>query len=637
MIRRFNRRQVLKHSTAGVGAIAGTRALARAGVIAAGTTASTVGGALVAGATNPDNLPTPFSQPLTQPPVITDAEVELVAQAVDVPLLKGQPTAMWTFNGTWPGPTIRRPAGQTTNVTVRNELPADVGSITVHHHGGHQASVHDGGPLESQGPIRNGESRTYTYELVEDGEGERAATQWYHDHTHFRTGQHNWFGLQGMFIIDDEFEEALNLPTGDQDLVLMCSNREFDENNQLLDRFTAPTREETDAVTANTGGGYPPGDEAASAGRDFFVNGVYQPYADVQGRRHRLRLMNASNWQVYQFHLETSDGTKLPLVQVAAEAGLLPNAVGREQIVLGPAERVEVIVDFADHVGQTISLWSQSGVEPQAVHDDLIAEVAATAGTTAPSRPGALRNDATGGEFVRFNVGQVDPDDPDTTAVITAGQALRPNPEWETALTTEPNRVWVFGQGYDDAGRPAWTINGHPFDHERVDAQPVLDTTETWLITNTTRQSHYIHLHDVDWVVLQRNHHEPPEHERGLKETFRIDPGEVLLIGTKFTDHTGPYMMHCHMLEHEDHGMMTTWEVVESGGDDGVAPAPLDVVLERDMADAVSADIAREVITAAKDGQPAPLALIEELNAGLGPVTGLPANALLYCSLNDIN
>lgn len=619
MIPRFNRRDLLRTSTAGAGALAGTTLLARAGVLTGVLGLSSAAASGVAGAIEGAALPLPFISPLRQPPVITDADISLVAREADVQLLPGQPTKMWTFGGTWPGPTIRRPSGQQTTVRVTNDLPAEVGDITVHHHGGHQAAEHDGGPV--QDPVLPGATRTYVYELMEDGEGERAATQWYHDHSHFRTGRNNWFGLQGMFIIDDDVEAALGLPDGDQDLVLMCTNRDVDEQNQLLDRFTAPDREEATALDAAPVGGtgrYPlSGDETASLGPMFLVNGVLQPFADVQARRYRLRLMNAANWQVYNFSLSGPNGT-VPMVQIAAEAGLLPVAVERDDILLGPAERAEVIVDFTGMEGQRLVLASGPG--------------SASAQGAVP-----FYNGPTPAEFVEFRVGPVDPDHPDTSSVIDHGQALRELPHWAAGLAAQPDRVWVFGVGVDEAGRAAWTINGRAFDHDRVDARPELGASETWLLANTTQQTHFIHIHDVDWVVLQRNGDPAPVHEQGLKETFRIDPGEVVLVGSTFTDHLGPYMMHCHMLEHEDHGMMNTWEVVEPG--QGDRPAGLGSVVEAlaaDMATAESLSVAQAVIGAARNGRPAPMSLLNRLNVGRGVVTDIPSQAALYCDLNDL-
>jgi hypothetical protein len=142
----------------------------------------------------------------------------------------------------------------------------------------------------------------------------------------------------------------------------------------------------------------------------------------------------------------------------------------------------------------------------------------------------------------------------------------------------------------------------------RVDAKPELGSIETWMLVNTTPKatSHYSHIHDIDWKVISRNGAPPPVGEDALKETFRLDPGEVVVIAGKFTDHLDRFMLHCHMLQHEDHGMMTTFEVVPPG--QGDAPtAGLAGALERSIADPGVRRKVAAVIAAATDGRPAPV------------------------------
>ena len=165
--------------------------------------------------------------------------------------LPGRPTRMWTYGGTFPGPTIRRPAGQRTEVTFHHELPPSVGELTVHLHGGHNRTQFDGqpggltashatsfycdiprglSPRQSGNDvlIEPGGRRTYVYDLIEDGRPERAAFQWYHDHRLDHTARNVWHGLAGMWIVDDEFEAGLPLPSGERDLPLMLVDRSFD-------------------------------------------------------------------------------------------------------------------------------------------------------------------------------------------------------------------------------------------------------------------------------------------------------------------------------------------------------------------------------------------------------------------------
>jgi hypothetical protein len=249
----------------------------------------------------------------------------------------------------------------------------------------------------------------------------------------------------------------------------------------------------------------------------------------------------------------------------------------------GPPARAEVVVVFSKHAGRSVVLESVD-----------------------PSSKGLLPVTAPGiGQFMEFRVGRR------TSDSSKVPSTLRPLPDWVKQASTQPHRIWAFGVGLDAQARGAWTINGQAFDHTRVDAHPELGSVETWLLVNASPNlvSHYIHIHDVDWKVLQRNGAAPAPGEDCLKETFRLDPGEVLLIAGKLSDHLGHYMLHCHMLQHEDHGMMTSFEVVPKGQGDGGLPG-LDAALERSIADPVHRTLVRRVIDGAQGGAPAPRHLL---------------------------
>ena len=545
----LSRRSFLRQAAAGIGALATSRVAITGAAATAGAVATT----------RPAGAAQPFTRSLPLPQVLTDANIKLVAREADVAILPGAPTRMWTFNGTFPGPTIRRPAGKATRVTIVHDLPVEADALTIHHHGSHSASVHDG--LPEREIIEPGQSRTYVYEHMEDGEPERAALQWYHDHSHERTSLNSWMGLGGLFILDDEFEERLPLPRGRYELPLFLTDRRFDKNNQLdleLFKTSAANRE----VSGDT----------------FLVNGAPQPYVDVEPRRYRLRLHNGSGFRIYNLALIV-EGAMVPatqLTQIGTESGLLPAPVDRVNILLGPAERADVIVDFSDFPGAKLTLASLPRVN-------------------------ALRSDeAVTGRLLQFRVGR-------TAATRGPGAPpakLRPLPSWVKAAPQRPDRVWSFGSGYDMLTRePAHTINGRAFDHRRVDAKVDLGSVETWMLLNTTTRSHYIHIHDVDWVVLSRNGRPPAAHEAGLKETFLLDPGEYITVAAKFTDHLGRYMIHCHMLDHEDGGMMAAWEVVKPGES---SASTLTAAEQRRVDTVLGA-------AAARPGEPVPLPVLQGL------------------------
>lgn len=393
---------------------------------------------------------------------------------------------MWTYGGTYPGLTIRRPTGQTTHVTFSNNLPIFAGGKTVHHHGNHSASADDGQVTGTNFLFEPGQSRTYTSEGTEDGRNERGAMQWYHDHRMGETGMTVWMGLTGLYIIDDPADPSA-LPSGVYELPLVIADRQFDADNQIQYFY----------------------DAAGVVGDKVLVNGVYQPFLDVADRRYRLRILNGANARTYILTLSTGEA----MTQIGTESGLLPAPVSRTALDFGPAERLDVVVDFAGKLGQEIYLMDAYQMVP----------------------------------LLKFRVTQHAAE----TSVVPA--TLRALPDIGQPTVT---RNFSF-----DFTSDHWTINGQRFDPERIDAKPVLGTTEKWVFTNPTGSTHMVHIHDVDQQCVSRDGGACYPWET-MKETWSVGPGETLEVKLRFTDHTGVYMLHCHILEHEDDGMMTKFEVV---------------------------------------------------------------------------
>ncbi|HEX8754538.1 MAG TPA: multicopper oxidase family protein [Solirubrobacterales bacterium] len=479
----------------------------------------------------------PFRERLPIPPVLTDSHLHIPIREAEAQILRGPKTRLWTYGGSFPGPTIRRPAGHRTTVTFDHELPAGAGELTVHLHGGHNRTQFDGQPggLTRSQPysyychvprgltprqsgndllISPGERKTYVYDLREDGRPSRASFRWYHDHRLDRTAAHSWRGLAGMFIIDDELDAGLPLPRGDRDLPLMIADRSFDRHNQLTDPFK---------------GQQPPGDGVL--GTTVLVNGAVIPHHRVQACRYRLRILNVSGFRSYDLHL--SNGA--PMVQIATDSGLMPRPVRRERILLGPAERVEAIVDFASARGEAVELRSSArhaGRNPEGSH-------------------------CYAGALMQFRVDSAR--QPDRTRIP---RHLRPLPAWTRRVSRQPDHRWVISIG--GLFRTTWLLNGRTFNPARADAFPVLGTTQTWEVVNKTSVAHVMHLHHTDWYLLSRNGKPPPPWEDCLKETFFVFPGERILLAGHFSDYTGKFILHCHMFDHEDHGLMGQFEVVRS-------------------------------------------------------------------------
>ena len=293
-----------------------------------------------------------FDQPLVVPSVLTGSHIRLRMREAGVRTLPtGPPTRMWTYAGTWPGPTIRRPAGRDTRVTFVNDLPRGAGAMSVHLHGDHHAAKDDGQPTRFL--IHRGGSRTYRYPLTYGGAPEPSSFFWYHDHRMDHTARNNWRGLQGMFVVKDATSRSLRLPTASHDVPLMVADRSFDEGNQLTNPFAAgPQMVHHHGEMRFTGEHAPPND--ATTGTHVLVNGRYLPHLDVTATRYRLRLLNASSASAYTFAL--SDGR--PLIQIGTGNGLLPRPVARTGLLLGPAQRADVLVDFHGEEGSSVVLRS---------------------------------------------------------------------------------------------------------------------------------------------------------------------------------------------------------------------------------------------------------------------------------------
>lgn len=448
-----------------------------------------------------------FDQRLVLPRQITSAHVTLPVTRTAVRVLPtGPKTVMWTYGGSYPGPTIRRHVGDDTKITLVDKLPSAAGPLSLHLHGDHHSAANDGQPMSHL--VRPSASRTYDYPLTDSGRAEPPAFDFYHDHVMGSTGRNTWQGLQGMLITDDGREKALGLPTGRYDVPLDVADRQFDAQNQLVD-----------PATLNPAG--PPGD--STVGDKILVDGRYAPYLDVSTHRYRLRLLNGSNFQSYDFVL--SDGA--PFVQIGTGDSLLPKPVLRSSIRLGPAQRADVVVDFGSDYGKRVVLQSQRT-------------------TNGIGTPAAA--------VMEFRVVKrvADP-----TRVPTVLEA--------TPRITVPKKVsatWSFG--FDSAAR-VWTVDGRPYDPARIDAVVTLGSTVRWRLRNTSSITHYIHVHEEQWHTVSRDGHPPTRAEGGLQDTWRLNPGEYVDIAAKVTDYTGIFMIHCHMLDHEDHGMMAQFEVVKPG------------------------------------------------------------------------
>ena len=281
---------------------------------------------------------TPFVDPLPIPPASIPRRQgktqchTLVMRAGLTRLHRDLPlTTIWGFNGQYPGPTIRAVKGEPvvvrqihrlpeiSGVSSSHGMPADMpaGLPAVHLHGGHVAPEDDGHPREGIVP---GGFRDYHYPNAQ-----RGTTLFYHDHSHGQTGRRVYHGLAGVYLIEDPAERVLNLPRGEFDIPLLVQDRLVNADGSLNYPLDAASREN------------------GMLGDLILVNGVVQPYLQVRARKYRFRIINGSNARIYVMQLSSGR----PLVQIGTDGGLLPSPIEKAVLRLAPAERADMIIDFA--------------------------------------------------------------------------------------------------------------------------------------------------------------------------------------------------------------------------------------------------------------------------------------------------
>jgi FtsP/CotA-like multicopper oxidase with cupredoxin domain/plastocyanin len=468
-------------------------------------------GTLTIGAGGPVVTKPKFEQPLVQPPRLHGKHLRIVMRKAKVRVLPHGPrTPMWTYNGTYPGPTIVRRTGRDTKVTFVNHLPRRFGSMTVHQHAGHQRARYDGQPASHL--IRHGHSLTYDFPLRDAGTPLPAALRFYHDHRMMVTARNNWRGLQGMFQTTDPHDARIGLPHGRFDIPLALTDRSFTQDNRLTNPFKMHSGMS----------GAPMG----TVGDLVLVNGRFAPYQRVKPGRYRLQILNSSLFSSYDLTLSNGD----PLVQIGTGSGLLPHPVTRQDIFLGPAQRTDVVVDFRHLAGKNV----------------LLSSIPRSDGSTTGVGSRAMA-------LMQFRVRGSTDQKATVPSTLTHIRRL--------SLPKGIAKTWKFGKNTDGKGT-FWSINGKRYDPSRVDHRVRLGRTEKWKLVNTSNTTHFVHLHEELWQTVRRDGKRPPPWERGYEDTWRLDPGETVVVAARFTDYTGNFLVHCHMLDHEDESMMATFRVV---------------------------------------------------------------------------
>ncbi|WP_326710671.1 multicopper oxidase domain-containing protein [Streptomyces sp. NBC_01474] len=277
---------------------------------------------------------TPFAVPLPVPKVLAPYRRTSTADYYAVTMsrtshqiLPGTRTDVLTYNGTFPGPTIRARKGRTAVVRQINALDMPA---SVHLHGGSNPVEHDGGMMDTIAP---GRSRTYVYANEQVG-----ATLWTHDHAHHMESEHVYRGLSGLYLLGDKAEDALGLPSGRYEVPLILRDAQFDAAGRMV--YTMDDAENRTTI---------------------LVNGAPWPYMKVEARKYRFRMLNSCNLRI--FILCLNDGSQV--TQIGSDGGLLPAPAATPVLVLSPGERADFVVDFSKYApGTQLTLQNMLGPGP---------------------------------------------------------------------------------------------------------------------------------------------------------------------------------------------------------------------------------------------------------------------------------
>ena len=389
----------------------------------------------------------------------------------------GKQRRVLAYNGQFPGPTWVARTGDVVTTTLDNDL--DDPTIT-HWHGLVVDHANDGGPLLAIAP---GESYDYSFPIVQ-----RAGLNFYHPHPHMLTGEQVCLGLAGAFIIRDAEEDALHLPSGPYEVPLVIRDASFDSQGNLLYNPTS----------------------SGFKGKLPLVNGTLNPMLNVDRGVYRFRVLNGANARM--FRLALSNGA--PFTIIGNDGGLLPAPVLVAEVLLGMAERLDLLVDFRSlGAGQSVTLRCLDA------RWDLVKFVGTGQSGVTYSPPAAL-----------------------STITHLSGPS-------------QPTRTFTF----DGMSR----INGLEYDMDRLDFRVPFGVTERWRFKTGGNAPHPVHVHGAQFQVVSRTGGRGRLFgwEGGWKDTVLLNDRETVDVLIRFDTYRGLYVIHCHQLEHESMGMMANFEV----------------------------------------------------------------------------
>ena len=465
-----------------------------------------------------------FSQnQLLIPPTLSGTDISLTLQQGTHSFFSGTTTQTMGANGDILGPTLMLNQGDFVNFSIKNEIGE---TTTIHWHGMHVSAVNDGGPHTT---ILAGETWTPSFTVMD-----KASVFWYHPHLHAHTNEHVSKGIAGLIIVKDDEEAALDLPRdyGVDDFPLVIQTKDFDADNQIV-------------VPSNS-------DDVA------MVNATIDPVLQVPAQVVRFRTLNGSSMRTFNLGLSSN----ADFYQIGSDGGLLKEPYQTKRVRISQGERAELLIDFSGMEGQTVYLMSYASELQNGIYG------AANAGMMPMlTLNGYKPNPLNGADFnlLKFEVGSATAN-PVTSIPTTLVDVVPYN---ENDANTTRKLTFTPEQGGPNHLNGKFLINGKSFDMDVIDYVIPLNNTEIWEIRNQSGISHPFHIHDVQFNILSRNGATPPVNEQGWKDVVLIRPMETIRFITKFEDFADdsvPYMYHCHLLIHEDEGMMGQFKVSSALG-----------------------------------------------------------------------
>ncbi|KAF8538453.1 Cupredoxin [Trichophaea hybrida] len=416
------------------------------------------------------------------------------------------------YDGIAPGPTFKVRKGRETVVRFVNEYDRP---SAIHLHGSYSRAPFDGWAEDTIAP---GYYKDYYYPNKQTGR-----SLWYHDHAVGITALNAYAGQAGFYLIEEpEVERRLDLPQGDYDIPLMFQSRFYTADGDISDISTETT---------------------STYGDTFSVNGQILPRFSVEPRKYRFRMLNAAASRTFNFTLAGQDNDHIPFWVVGSDSGFLSHPVETTSLVQAMAERWEIVIDFSKFAGQNLVLKSAKTF----VDEDY-------AGT---------------GNVMQFRVGR--------RVKSRAGNGPLPGSLVDLDLPTVQDNMVVQQFNFSRRGPTGdWTINNKTF-HDplnRLVHNVPLGTTEKWILHGGGGWSHPVHIHLVDFQILERIPIEPrrpgtepgrdyvtPYEAAALKDVADLGQNEQVTVLAKYAPWDGLYMFHCHNLVHEDHDMMAAFNV----------------------------------------------------------------------------